>query len=75
MHPTPQMHARPKTGGCFSHSQIIYLKYDWGGQSRQEANVTRRPMSFLPWEAKVFFLGEANVGEANVGEVNVIAPF
>ena len=32
-------------------------------------------MSFLPWEAKVFFLGEANVGEANVGEVNVIAPF
>ena len=32
-------------------------------------------MSFLPWEANVFFLGEANVREANVGEVNVIAPF
>ena len=32
-------------------------------------------MSFLPREANVFFLGEANVGEANVGEVYVIAPF
>ena len=31
-------------------------------------------MSFLPWEANVFFLGKANVGEANVREVNVIAP-
>ena len=56
------MNAMPKVG-CFSRTQIIRLKYDWGGQCGQEAYV------FLPWKAN----GKANVGEVIAPGFQVVA--